>query len=146
MAHVPRLILPLEPAARPVSASGWRTQLAIVSGLQMAHLLFESVRTDHAMLFAGLLDWMAYKGDESIRLSINVLATVVALQYIDRRGKPRPHRTPAALLAMMAAALASAAVASFIDAGGGVRAGAKLRPPASRRRRSDHRAGRPAPP
>lgn len=114
MAPMPRRVLPPEPAARPVPASGWRIQFAIVSGLQLAHLLFESVRTDHAMLFAGVLDWMAYKGDEAIRLSIDVMATVVALQYIDRRRSPRPHRTPAALLSMMAAALAGAAVASFI--------------------------------
>jgi type II secretory pathway pseudopilin PulG len=100
-------------AAPPAPASAWRRYAAIMFALQMAHLLFESVRTDHA-LSLGLLDWLAYKGDEVIRQSLNVAAAGIALQFIDRLRAPRPHRTPAALAAMTAAGLASAAAAAFM--------------------------------
>jgi hypothetical protein len=98
--------------ARRVPVSDWRTQAGIVFGLELAHLTFESVRTDHALIFAGLLDWAAYKADETTRMLFNVVAATVALQFIDRFKTPRPHRTPAALLAMLAAALVGAALAT----------------------------------
>ena len=94
-------------------ASDWRVQAAIVFGLQMAHLMFESVRTDHVLPFAGTLDWLAYKGDEITRQLSNVVTAVLALQYIDHLHTPRPHRTVVAWLAMLISALASAAAGSF---------------------------------
>ena len=94
-------------------ASDWRIQAAIVFGLQLAHLMFESVRTDHALLLAGPLDWLAYKGDELLRQSINVVTAVVALQFIERLPMARPHRTPVAWLAMLASGLAGALLAAF---------------------------------
>jgi hypothetical protein len=112
MAHA----LSMDPAhpARRVPASEWRTQAAIVFGLELAHLTFESVRTDHALLFAGLLDWAAYKSDEVIRMSFNIAAATLALQWIDRFGTTRPHRTLAAVLSMAAAALAGAAMGVWL--------------------------------
>ncbi len=100
------------PAATPPSA--WPRYAAIVFALQMAHLVFESVRTDHALSFADLLDWLSFKGDELMRQSLNVGAATMALQFIDRLRAPRPQRTPAALAAMMLAGLASAATAAFM--------------------------------
>lgn len=72
------------------------------------------MRTDHALIFAGPLDWLAYKGDELLRQSTNVAAAVAALQCIDHLRAPRPHRTAAALLVMTFAALVSAAGGSFL--------------------------------
>jgi len=120
--------LSLDPAhaARRVPASDWRTQAAIVFGLELAHLMYESVRTDHALLYAGLLDWVAYKSDELTRMSFNVMAAVLALQFVDRLGRSRPHRTPAALLSMVVAALAGAALGAYLPPyePGAVRVGA----------------------
>lgn len=94
-------------------ASDWRLQAAIVFGLELAHLSFESVRTDHALLLAGPGDWLAYKGDEILRQSINVITAVAALQFIDRLPRARPHRTPFAWLVMLASGLSSASLAAF---------------------------------
>ena len=94
------------------AASDWRTQAVIVFALQIAHHLFESVRTDPVLLFAGLLDWLSYKADEGLRQSVNVATAVVALQFIDRLPSPHPHRRPLAWAAMALAALVSAALAS----------------------------------
>ena len=104
---------PLGSTVRVPPASDWRIQAAIVFGLELAHLSFESVRTDHALLLAGPRDWLAYKGDEILRQSISVLTAVVALQFIDRLPTPRPHRTPLAWLAILAAGLVSASLAAF---------------------------------
>lgn len=106
MAHA--LSMDPAPPARRLPAAKWRTQAAIVFGLELAHLAFESVRTDHVLLFAGPLDWVTYKGDELIRMSFNIATATMALQFIDRFGALRPHRTPAAVLLMAAAALAGA--------------------------------------
>lgn len=100
-------------AERVLPASDWRLQAAIVFGLELAHLLFESVRTDHALLLTGLRDWLAFKSDEILRQSINVITAVAALQFIDRLPTARPHRTPMAGLAMLASGLTSASLAAF---------------------------------
>lgn len=99
--------------ARPVPASDWRVQAAIVLALQVAHLMFESVRTDHVLPFTGPLDWLAYKVDELGRQTTHVFTAVLALQTIERLRAPRPHRTLAAWLAMLVSALVSAAAGSF---------------------------------
>jgi type IV secretory pathway VirB3-like protein len=112
------------PAAPPPDASparaawwaqpgDWRTQALIVYMLQIAYLLFESLRTDHALHFAGPLDWLAFKVDEITRQGVHVIAAVAALQCIDRLRAPRPQRTPTAVLAMLGAAGVSAAASSF---------------------------------
>jgi type II secretory pathway pseudopilin PulG len=100
-------------AVRVPPASDWRLQAAIVFGLELAHLLFESVRTDHALLLTDPRDWLAYKGDEILRQSINVITAVAALQLIDRLPTARPHRTPMAWLAMLASGLTSASLAAL---------------------------------
>lgn len=110
MAQTLSLSEPRHPGGWSAPAADWRTQAAIVFGLNMAHLLFESVRTDQALLFGSLLDWAAYKGDEILRLSMNVITATVALQFIDRLRAARPHRTPAAVLSMVVAVLAGAAL------------------------------------
>jgi len=100
-------------AVRVPPASDWRIQAAIVFCLELAHLTLESVRTDHALLLTGPLDWLAYKGDEILRQSINVVTAVVALQFIDRLPSARPHRTPIAWVAMLVSGLTGASVAAF---------------------------------
>ena len=120
--HLMHLMHPLHPThpMHPLRtrlrapASDWRTVAAIVFGLELAHLTFESVRTDHALLFTGVLDWAAYKGDEVIRMSFNVVAATLALRFIDGFDARRPHRTPLALLSMAAAAGAGAALGVHI--------------------------------
>jgi type II secretory pathway pseudopilin PulG len=95
-------------------ASDWRTQAAIVFGLHAAHQLFESLRIDHALLFAGPLDVIAHKADEVLRTSLHIVAVVAALQLLDRPRASRRNRTPRALLALAAAASASAVVVAHL--------------------------------
>lgn len=104
---------PLGSAVRVLPASDWRIQAALVFGLELLHQTFESVRTDHALLLTGPLDWLAYKGDELMRQSINVITAVAALQFIERLPTARPHRTPVAWLAMLVSGLTSASLAAF---------------------------------
>jgi hypothetical protein len=92
----------------------WRIQAAIVFGLQLGHLQFESVRSDHALLFNSLSDWMAFKLDEVTRQSLNVAAATLALHWLGRRPAARPYRGLTALLAMLLAAVVSAACAAFV--------------------------------
>ena len=104
--------------ARPAGAvatalPGWRLQAAIVFALQMGQALFESVRDDHALLFEALPDWIAFKLDEVMRQSFNVVAAVAMLQLLGRRPAARPYRGMPALLALLLAALVSAAGAAF---------------------------------
>jgi len=113
LARAPGTHRPPASAVRLPPASDWRLQAAIVFGLELAHLMFESVRTDHALLLAGPLDWLAYKSDELLRQSINVVTAVVALQFIERLPMARPHRSPVAWLAMLASGLAAALLAAF---------------------------------
>jgi hypothetical protein len=114
VARAPGMHRPSGFAERVLPASDWRLQAAIVFGLELVHLSFESVRTDHALILAGPLDWLTYKGDELMRQSINVVTAVAALQLIDRLPNARPHRTPVAWLAMLLSGLASASLAAFV--------------------------------
>lgn len=100
-------------AARVPPVSDWRIQAALVLSLNLAHLLFDAVRTEHALLYTDVRDYWAFKGDEVMRLSINVITAVAALQFIDRLPTTRPHRTPIAWLAMLASGLTSASLAAF---------------------------------
>ncbi|HZF80930.1 MAG TPA: histidine kinase [Rubrivivax sp.] len=102
---------PAVPVARLPS---WRIQAAIVFGLQLGHLQFESVRSDHALLFNSLSDWIAFKSDEVMRQSLNVAAATVALHCLGLRPAARPYRGVPALLAMLLAAVVSAAGAAFL--------------------------------
>ena len=106
--------IPSAPAARPAPASDWRFQVAIVFGFQMACLLFHALRTDHALIFASSSDWINYKLDELVRQSINVAATVAALQFTGRRYARHRHRKLIAFFAMVIAGSISAAIATFM--------------------------------
>lgn len=96
------------------AASDWRTQAAIVVALQMMNMVFESMRIDHAMQFESALDWTTYKADELARSSFHHVAAVLVLQGIQRLGRARPHRSAAAVLAMLVAGLASAVLGSML--------------------------------
>ena len=56
VARAPGMHRPSGFAERVLPASDWRLQAAIVFGLELVHLSFESVRTDHALILAGPLE------------------------------------------------------------------------------------------
>lgn len=100
------------PGAWSAPAGAWRTQAAIMFGLDVANWTSDWARIDMALIVDGSLrDWVAYKGDLILRVSWNVVTAVAALQFIQRLPAARPHRTPVAVLAMLVAALAGAALA-----------------------------------
>ena len=73
-------------------ASDWRLQAAIVFGLELAHLSFESVRTDHALLFDSVRTWLAYKGDEVLRQFSHVVVHGRSGGVRRGRGRAAPVR------------------------------------------------------
>jgi type II secretory pathway pseudopilin PulG len=112
MAQTPSLGESRHPGAWSAPAAAWRTQAAIMSGLDVANWTSDWARIDMALIVDGsLLDWVAYKGDLILRVSWNVITAVAALQFVQRLPAARPHRTPVAVLAMLVAALVGAALA-----------------------------------
>jgi len=100
------------PRAWSAPAGDWRTQAAIMFGLDIANWTSDWARIDLALVVDGsLLDWVTYKGDLILRVSWNVATAVAALQLIQRLPAARPHRTPVAVLAIGIAALTGAALA-----------------------------------
>jgi hypothetical protein len=96
-------------AAQP----GWRSNALILLGLKVWHLLFDSVRTDYALVIPSTLDYLAFKGDELLRAAFAVLVFVGVLQLVERMPRSSPHRTATAVVLMLAAAVFSTLLMTF---------------------------------
>jgi hypothetical protein len=95
------------------SATGWRTQVLIVVGLQWSQLLIESVRVDQTVLYPTALDYFAFKADELLRLAVSSLALVGALNLVERLPFSRLRRRVAAVALTLVAAVLGTVLASF---------------------------------
>src|SRR5512134_2771150 len=95
------------------SATGWRTQVLIVVGLQLSQLLIESVRVDQTVLYPTALDYFAFKADELLRLAVSALALVGALKLVERLPLSGLRRKVAAVALMLAGAVLGTVLASF---------------------------------
>jgi len=65
-----------------LSVPYWCVQLVMIFALHAMHLLFDSVRTDHVILFPDARDYWLYKADEVTRALISSVVVLGAWQWI----------------------------------------------------------------
>lgn len=98
---------------RAAPAPSWRSDAVILVGLKASNLLFDSVRTDYALIFPTTFDYLAYKGDELLRAALAVLVLVGALQLVARLPRSSRYRNATAVLLMLAAAILGTLLMAF---------------------------------